>query len=324
MANEFLKAETVIRQGLGLLEREVVLPNLVYRDVPSTAFKGAKDDTVSLRVPAFTNARRRNLRGAQNVAAPTGRQIIIDNLAETKVDVVLDTDLYKAVAITDEELTLDIVNFGEQVNQPVMASVAREAENALAEVMEAADYEVEVTLDEDDPYLGLVDARTALGLASVPPGQRFLAVGSSVEAAILKSDRLSKFDQSGSDSALREAMIGRIAGFTAVSVPGLDPAIAIAAHRTAFVMATVVPVIPDGVAWGAADSFNGFALRTIRDYDFANVQDRFLADAFVGFGVTADQGEFDGDGRFVPDPTPNADGSGGIVVRAVVCTLSGS
>lgn len=324
MANAFLKAETVVRQGLGILEREIVLPNLVYRDVPSTAFKGSKNDTVSLRVPAFTNARRRNLRGVQNVAAPTGRQIIVDNLAETRVDVQLTDDLYKAVAITDEELTLDIVNFGEQVTQPVIASVAREAEDALAEVMEAADFEVEIDLDEDDPYLGLVDARTALNMASVPAGQRFLAVGSSVEAAILKSDRLSKFDQSGSDSALREAMIGRIAGFTAVSVPGLDPDMAIAGHRTAFVMATVVPEIPDGVTWGAASSFNGFALRTLRDYDFSNVQDRFLADAFVGYAVTKDQGTIDGDGRFVPDDTPNLDGSGGIVVRAVSCTLSGS
>jgi len=319
VANEFLKAETVVRQGLGILEREVVLPGLVFRDVPSTAFRGAKDDTVSLRVPSYTNGRRRNLRGAPDVAAPTGRQIIVDALAETKVDVALTDDLYKAVAITDEELTLDIVNFGEQVNQPVISAVAREAEDALAEEIEGADFEVEITLDDEDPYLGLVDARTALNNHRVPAGQRFLAVGSSVEAAILKSDRLSKFDQSGDNTALREAMIGRIAGFTAVSVPGLDPDMAVAAHRTAFVMATVVPVIPEGVTWGAAASYNGFAMRTIRDYDFANVQDRFLADAFVGYATTKDHGTLDEDGRFVPDADED-----GIVVRAVSLTLSGS
>jgi hypothetical protein len=110
--------------------------------------------------------------------------------------------------------------------------------------MAAATPEVTVTLDEDDPYLGLVDARIALNLASVPASQRFLAVGANVEAAILKSDRLSKFDTSGSSEALREAIIGRIAGFTAVTAIGLDPDIAIAAHRTAFPLALVRPTCP--------------------------------------------------------------------------------
>jgi hypothetical protein len=318
VANEFIKAERVAAQALGILEREIVLPNLVWRDA-GLDFRGAKDDTVSLRVPAYTTARRRDLRGAAGVAAPTGRQIITDSLAETKVDVTLDTDLYKSVAITDEELTLDIVDFGRQVNQPVIASVAREAEDALAEEMEGATYEVALTIDEEDPYLALVDARSALNLANVPAGQRFLAVGSSVEAAILKSDRLSKFDQSGSDSALREATIGRIAGFTAVSVPGLDPDMAIAGHRTAFVMASQVPVIPDGVTWGANATYSGFGMRTIRDYDYANVQDRFLADVFVGYATTADRGTVNASGRFEPDHEEDP-----IVVRAVKLTLGGS
>jgi hypothetical protein len=120
-------------------------------------------------------------------------------------------------------MTLDIVDFGEQVTAPAMSSVVRKVDDAIGTRWPTADTEVDVDLDEDDPYLGLVDARIALNNANVPASQRFLAVGSSVEAAILKSDRLSKFDQSGSSDALREAIIGRIAGFTAVSAIGSTP-----------------------------------------------------------------------------------------------------
>jgi hypothetical protein len=312
MANEFIRAETVIRTALGMLEREIVLPRLVWRDaVPS--FRGAKDDTVSIRVPAFTTARTRVLRG--------GRPITVDNLAETKVDITLDTDVYKAVAVTDEEMTLDIADFGAQVLQPVVAAVARGVEDSLSDTMNAASYETEITLNEDDPYVSLIDARTALNKANVPMGGRFLAVGADVEAAILKSDRLSKFDQSGSDDALREASIGRIAGFTAVSAPGLDPDVAIAAHQTAFALATVAPVVPDGAPWGRSESFAGLTMRVLRDYDFLNVQDRLLADLFVGSASVSDRGTLE-DGVF----TPSADGDDDpVLVRAVrIAFLGGS
>jgi hypothetical protein len=314
VANEFIKAQKVVRTALGMLEREITLPALVWRDAGGD-FRGVANDTITLRVPAFTNARTRALRG--------GRPITVDQLSETSVDVTLDTDVYKAVSVTDEEMTLDIVDFGVQVLTPMVHAVARGVEDSLSSTIEAADYEVEVTLAEDDPYLGLVDARTALNQHSVPMGQRFLACGSRVEAAILKSDRLSKFDSTGdsSNSALREAVIGRIAGFTAVSHPALDPDIAVAAHRTAFVLSMQAPIVPDGVTWGESQAFAGLGMRVIKDYDFLNVQDRALADVFVGSNVVLDSGTLDSDGRFVPSDTGDDEP---ILVRAVSCRLEGT
>lgn len=315
MANEFVKAEQVAAQMLGVLERELVLAGLVWRDaVPS--FRGAKNDTVSIRVPAYTTARTRVMR--------SGTAIVVDDLAETKVDVTLDTHVYKAIGVSDEEMTLDIVDFGQQITAPAMNAVVRKVEDAMATELGAADPEVTVDLDEDDPYLGLVDARIALNDAGVPASQRFLAVGSSVEAAILKSDRLSKFDQSGSDSALREATIGRIAGFTAVSAPGLDPDVAIASHRTAFVLALVAPVVPQGAAWGETRSYKGMSLRVLRDYDPTGSNgpvDRLLTDTFMGTGIVRDRGTIDANGKF--QPTEDGDDDP-ILVRAVKLELSGS
>jgi hypothetical protein len=299
-----------------VLERDTVLSTFVWRDIPDGAFKGAKNDTVSLKVPAYTTARTRVMR--------SGTAIVVDELDETKVDVTLDTHVYKAIGVSDEEMTLDIVNFGEQVTAPAMGSVVRKVDDAIGVEMANADPEVTVSLNEDDPYLGLVDARKALNLASVPPGQRFLAVGANVESAILKSDRLSKFDTSGSTEALREAIIGRIAGFTAVTAIGLDPDIAIAAHKSAFVLSLVAPEVPMGAAWGEKRSYRGMSLRVLRDYDptgSGGPVDRLLTDTFMGTGVTMDRGTIDDDGKFQPSVDGEDDP---ILVRAVKCTLGGS
>lgn len=312
MPNSFVKAERVVRTALALLEREIVLPSLVWRNAAGD-FAGAKDDTISIRVPAYAVARTREMRSNSGYT--------VDSLAESKVDLTLDTDVYKAIGITDEELTLDIESFSAQVMAPAIRSVAVGIEDALATEMADATYEVELDLDTSDGYNTVIDARKALNDASVPQEGRFLAVGSSVEASILKSDHLSRWDGSGSDSALRDAVIGRIGGFLAVTAPGLDPDVAIAAHRTAFALSTQAPVVPDGVGWGASASYGGFALRTIRDYDFDNVRDRLLANVYVGVGTVEDTGTIGVDGKFIPAEDPEDSGAETILVRAVKINL---
>lgn len=319
MANGFIKAEQVVNTQLGVMERELVLANLVWKD-PVPSFVGAQNDTVSIRLPAYTSARTRVMRSST--------ALTVDELDETKVDVTLDTHVYKAIGVTDEEMTLDIVDFGRQIIAPAMSSIVRKVDDALATELSGATYEVTETLDEDDPYLGILAARIALNKANVPMSQRFLAVGSDIELALLGSERLSRFDSTGdsANSALREATIGKIAGFTAVSVPGLDPGIAVAGHMTAFVLSLVAPVVPGGATWGERRSFRGMSLRVLRDYDPTPAaggppKDRLLTDTFMGTGVTMDRGELDDDGRFVPTEDGTEDP---ILVRAVKLTLAGS
>lgn len=316
MANALIKAERIVRTSLGILERDVVLPRLVWRDAVGD-FSGAKNDTISIRLPAYMNARRRTLRA--NTA------LVVDELVETVVPVTLDTDVYKAIGVTLEELTLDVESFESQIAVPATNSVGRDLEDLLAEEMEGATYETTLTIalaDQTDgwdiwPYL--IDAKIALDRANVPIANRYLACGGNVEAAILKSDRLSKVDQSGSDSALRDATIGRIASFLPVSVPGMDQNVAIAAHKTAFVMSSRAPAVPQGAVTGASRTFNGFGLTAIQDYDFINTKDRFAAHCFVGTNTVMDRGTLDATGRFTPDPAGAADP---ILVRAVKIELA--
>jgi hypothetical protein len=312
VANSFVKAGQVVSGALGVLERDSVLLNFAWRDFGGT-FRGALNDTITLRLPAYMTARTRVMRSTT--------AITLDELDETSVNVTLDTHVYKALRITDEEMTLDIMDFNSQVMAPAMSSVVRKVDDAIATEMASATPEVTVTLTESDPYLGIVDARIALNNANVPADGRFLILGANVEAALLKSNRLSQFDMSGSSQALREAVIGRIAGFTALSVPGLDPDTAIASHRTAFPVALVAPVVPGGASWGENRTWRGLSLRVVRDYlptDSQGPADRFLTDTFLGTGVTLDRGTIGVDGRFVPSEDGTDDP---ILVRAVKLEL---
>lgn len=312
MANAFIKAEKVVRTMLGVLEREITLANLVWRDAGGS-FAGAANDTISMRLPAYTTARTRALRATS--------AITIDDLDETVVDLKLTDNVYKGVFVTDEELTLDIESIADQVISPITHAVARKVEELLADTMLGATYAKQFALDPSDPYVGIVQARIALNNANVPMGDRFLAVGTNVEAALLTSDRLSLVINSGSDTALREATVGRVAGFTVVSHPALPPDVAIAAHKTAFVLSMQAPVKPDGVPWGATETFAGMSMRVIRDYDPTTLRDRLIANVFCGSSVVNDSGDFDDNDKFVPSEdgqdTP-------ILVRAVGLELPGS
>lgn len=324
MANgdNFIKAEKVAKTALGLLEREIVLPGLVWKDAAGD-FDGAKGDTISIRLPAYVKAQRRNLRSD----AP----IVTGEIHEQKVDLTLDTHIYTPVHVRDSEMTLDIEDFGAQVLTPVVASVARELENLVAEEMAAATYQTALTFDPDtqDIYNVLVTARSNLNKASVPMGGRRLVVGADMEAAILTSDQFKASDLSD-ESALREAQIGRIAGFDVFTIPGIDPDIAVAFHQTAFALSTRAPIVPAGAGWGASQAFSGLAIRALRDYDFTNVRDRLLSDIYAGVDAVKDTGHFDAEGRFEPvldpadpvtgDPDPLLNDTARLV-RAVKITL---
>lgn len=310
MANSWIKATKVVSTALGVLEREIVLPNLVWKDAAGD-FVGAYNDTISIRIPAFTTARTRALRGAG--------PLTMDELTETKIDVTLDTDVYKGVNITDEDLELDIQDFGAQVLTPIVRAVGMAVEDALADEITGAPYTHQVTMDEDAPYDAVLEARKKLNDSFVPAAGRVLVVGSTIEQHILKALKDS-YVTGVAGNALQDATIaGNYAGFRVVQSAAIPVDEAYAFHRTAFVLSSRAPRKPDGCTWGASQSFAGLAMRIIKDYDPLYIRDRCIANVWIGCDTVKDDGDLNDDGQFVPE-----DGSGSgspILVRAVKITL---
>ena len=311
MANSFLKAEQIAAQALGLLRREMVLPRLITAR-PISDFVGAKNDTVSIRVPAVLTARDYEWRTR---TAP----ITVDDITETSVPVVLDTHLYHAGALTDEQMLLDIGNFGAQVLEPQTRAVAERMEDKIAAGMAAAPIteQITYTLSTGKPRDLAVDARKLLNDANVPKGDRVLLVGSAIESQFLKDDHLTQVDTSGTSDALREAIIGRLAGFTVATSNAIGENEAYAFHRTAFAFVTAAPAVPDGVSMGERRTYEGVSMRWIKDYDTAYVRDRSVVSTFFGFS-SIDDGPDTPDGQD-PEGAGNTDPEN---VRAVKITAS--
>jgi hypothetical protein len=307
----FLKPTVIVNTALGVLRRELVLPNLVWRDAAGD-FAGALNDTISIRLPAYAKARTRVLR--------SGSARTRDNIAEQKVDVTLNTDVYKDIKISDEELTLDIKNFGLQVLNPVLAGVAETIEDQLIATIQGATYakSIAFTYATGDVWKDIIlPARELLNKARVPQAGRVLAVGSGIETAMLGTALFVQAQQSGNTNALEEAVIGRKAGFTIVSVPGLGPNEAYAFHQTAYVMSNRAPVVPAGAPFGASQSYDGMAMRVVRVLDSSTIQDILAVDSWTGSNVTADPGYFDLNGKFVPT---DADLGAALAVTGVAAT----
>jgi len=274
-----VSAQRISALMIPLLRRTLVLPNTVAR--PSGGeFAGDNGDTITVRV--------RQPRTANTQAAP-GDDITanIDAVSEVGVDVTV-AHLYDAARVTDEELSLEVVDFGVQVTEPQVAAVAAGAEDELAAAMNAIVAD-DATLDASNVEDHILAAREALSAAEVPPGDRFAAVSPAAATLVLGIEKFVAVDQSGDANALREAIIGRKYGFTFVESPALtggseDQAM-VFYHRSGFAFANRAPVAPRGARESAAVSDSGLGLRQIFNFDTATLSDLSVVSTFAGASV---------------------------------------
>lgn len=304
--NSFIKPEVYSSTALGLLERELLAPSLVW-NWNSAEFTGALDDTVNVKVPGRLTARDRSMR-----ATGEDRKIHLDTLTETKISVKMTEFPYSAVPVTDEEMTLDITDFGTQILAPQVRAMAEKLESMVVNEITGATYadgidadgtnsaKIKGTIKVEDfygaggngLYGALVRARKTLNMRNVDVNNRILLLGADLEEELLNSPNLVKANEAGSDSALRDASIGRIAGFDAIVSNSIPANEAYVFHKTAFVLATAAPVVPDGASFGSSQSANGISLRWLKDYDANYAIDRSILDCFAGADVVLDGGKF--------------------------------
>lgn len=310
MAITAVKVGKIARTALGMLMRELVVARTVWTDaVNGTDFEGALNDTVTVRMRGRVPANTRVLRAGTPVAPST--------IVEFPVAVQLTQDVYQSVPVTDEQMELDVTEFATQILAPQTEAVALGIEDEVVDAIQGATYQAthQLELNQADPYLTAVAARKLLNDGDAPKANRFWLVGSGVEAALLSSDRFVKADNIGAEranEAFSEAIVGRVAGFTALQSNGLDENESYAYHKSAYIAATRAPRKPDGATFGQGVSFQGLAMRWIKDYDYLNTTDRSLVNTWLGTAV-------------VTDPVNPADsGSARILKRAVKISISES
>lgn len=307
MAVRKLKAKKQVNFALPMLQRQLIAP-LVTTMIGGDNFKGALGDTVSLKVTegSIAVAREYDFRGR------TG-PIVLDDIFQSggNFPVKLNTHLYSATGLEDEHFTLDDISFAQEVLQPQVTAVAEKMEAKTVAAFRNLTFKHTITIDaSDDPHLVALEARRLMDSEKVAPRTgRFFLIGSDVAAAWLSSDRLSRYDSTGETGtpALREAIIGRLAGAPVIEHNGLDPDEAYYFHSSGLLVANVAPAVPIGAVTGNSGiSKLGYGLRWLQDYDANYLRDRSIVSSFYGVNEVRDErdaagnwivetGEFDAD-----------------------------
>ena len=311
--HQVVKPEKIANAAAVALEQQVIIPG-VFRREGIEQFKGAKNDTINVRVEGVLPFRSYGWR------ADRTQEVQFDEYAERTVAVTFGDDLYSGVKLTDEQNEMDFDGWTKLAVKQTDA-VARGMNHKCVDELLTAPYEIELGLDPANLRKGLIKARQTMNRLMVPEGRRVMLVGTDVEAALLEDDKLnlaSNVGESEAVSALREATLGRRYGFDFVVAQELPPTVAIALVDSAFVVVTGAPSVPQSVPFGASASADGWAVRWIRDYDSTRFQDRSIFNTYFGT-------------RHVPDILVGRDAAGQAYVsryehfvRAIKLNLGGT
>lgn len=281
--NTFLTPQVIARTAIGALRMDLVLPRLVSRDAEAD-FQGNQGFTVNVRLPATITGggARTYTQTLRDAATP----IVLDRIQETTIPVTMGPIIYKGVPVTDEEFTFELADFNEQVLSPLTQVVGEGAEAVLAAEINSFPASATITPagDGSDLHIAILEARMELNKRNVPQAGRVLVVSPEIEMLLLQDpeNRLVRYDASGSSEALRNATIGRLYGMSVVVSNELTALSFAIFTREAFTFVMRAPVVPAGVPFGQSVAYQGLALRFIRDYDSAFLQDRAIVSTFAG------------------------------------------
>lgn len=279
MANTLITQQVgpVCSQALGLLHTQAILPNLLRRDC-SVSGSIAVGDTVNIRKHATLNVN----------TFDRAAGITLQDVVESTIPVTIDTVYDVSVALTSEQLTMDLTNFGDQVTLPATIAIAEAMEKKCVALLESAPGTVQ-DIVAATPVQSIIDAVAILNQNMVPMGDRNLVVGTTVAALLKQSENLLRVDASGSNGALRDATIGRIAGATVYENPYVDPAkgYLFTGQDAAVFISRAMDTM--GTNQASSQTFEGVALRTVVDYDITKKQTIASFDTLTGAKILDDK-----------------------------------
>ena len=277
MVHTPVKPEKIVALGAAALEEQLILPK-VMRLEGIDQYKGAKDDTINVTVEGVLPYRSYGWRNNRSTS------VVFDDYAERKVALTFGGDTYSGVKLTDEQNEMDLPGWTKLAAKQADA-VAFGLNAKAVSAVEAAPYEVVVTLDEGDLKGSLIKLRSVFNKLRVQ-GRRTVIVGSDLEAALLSDDKMNLASNVGDAeavNALREATLGRRFGFDFVAGSEVNGTDGFAMVESAFIFLNAAPGVPASVPFGARASQDGYQLRWIRDYDLEKQQDRSLFTTWQSF-----------------------------------------
>ncbi|KQX36992.1 hypothetical protein ASD97_10075 [Streptomyces sp. Root63] len=283
--HDVVKPEKIAATAAVALEESLVVPAVFQRE-GIDQFKGAKDDAINVKVEGVLPYRTYGWRNDRST------EIQFDTYAERTVQVNFGGDVYSGVQLTDEQNEMDLQGWAKLMAKQTEA-VGKGLEYQAVDYLLNAPYEVTLggAVAGRSLRKTLIRAREVMNKLRVPKEGRTLLIGSGWENELLSDADLNLATNVGEAeavSALREASLGRRYGFNIVTSDELPADFAVAMVSSAFIFATGAPSVPQSVPFGASASYNGVALRWIRDYDSTRLMDRSIVNTYKGFRTVTD------------------------------------
>jgi len=199
MANSFVTAKAIAERALPhLVERIKMLPLIEFGTYNGTFRKWG--DTIQVRKPM----RGDTVDGSSDISAA------YQDIDDDAVEIVLNNQRAYPVKLTSKEKTLNLDDFTRQISVPAITKLA---EYANAQVL---------NLYKDIPYFYGTSGTTPSGLADIANSRKILQdnlaaennrafiFDSAAEAKFLQLDSFAEVDKSGTNAALRDAILGRV------------------------------------------------------------------------------------------------------------------
>ncbi|MFF4922904.1 MULTISPECIES: P22 phage major capsid protein family protein [unclassified Kitasatospora] len=300
-ANAFQNPDKLVQAALANLKDSVVLAGMFDRRAASE-FVNATGQVINIRRPARLKGAEEAI-DAKRKFNDASTWIQSENLNEGLLTVKLDTHAYSAVDLSDAELSLDLLSFGEQVMVPQIDSITERLENKVAsamtefpEVATAAKIPADLTKAGSDEQAGqmirkaLARLRVQLNKENIPSEGRTVVLGSEAAFYLLNDPNILKANEhADGGAALKESTLGRIHGFRLVESTNdkLNPLGVYAFHRSAIQLVSGAPSVPES-AKGGRQSAEGFALRWIKDYNSGAAMERSFLSSYWGATLVTD------------------------------------
>ncbi len=267
-----------------MVAKDLILASTVRRDF-AAEFDGKRGAVINVRVPATLTAKNRTLDADPSTGVRS--TIVTDDLTESTQSVSLTHQIYSAVDVDVYQRELEIEDYSAQVTAPQALALVEDIEERVVAAMQGvtAHSTLSSSYSAAAPVKTFTAVRKALRDMAVPAAGMYAAVGTEIYQNLLDSASLQQVDLSGSTSALRDANVGRVAGFTVVESNRLDEDEAVFYNRDAFVLVLRAPAPPRGGAAGSSVARNGVALSLVLDYDPTTMTDRQIAHTLVGAGT---------------------------------------
>lgn len=294
-----IKMEKVTDLGVQALSDRAWLPQ-IFQMFPGERFKGALNDTLTFPTQRFTVAREYEWRTRLN-------PVQLDRIGTTYATIRLDKHITQAVAVTNEQATMDLASFSREVSAPQLRAIRREIDAKVMAGLRAAPLK-ETNLNAttgDDPLKIALQGYLKLERAGVPKDGRFWMVGADAEEWLLGSDVLLE-PARGGNALATDNILGRIRGFNVISGSSLigDDEMYFG-HRSGLIVANVAPEAPFDVPNSARASAGGFSIMGTLMYDPAYQSTTSTLSTFMGVNSVNDELKLDENG--LPEFDENGD-----------------